>query len=228
MKIFVMKISDINDEIFDYLLDEIPVSRKIKVLKYYNKKDRIRTLLGEILIKEKLSQHLNIPRRELIFGYNYYGKPYLLSHDNIHFNISHSHEIVTVCYSNMAVGIDIEFIRSIDIPLIISNFTQLEKNYILNLPSQYQKQAFFEIWTRKESLIKNIGAGLSLSLDSFSVVHYHEEEKFLTNELCYQGVNYYFNTYYYSDKYILVICSGVVYPPASFEEVSFNELLVNR
>lgn len=83
--------------------------KKGKIVRYHKRLDRIIALLGDVLIRRKLSEYLNITRKDIHLDYNKYGKPYLMNRENVYFNISHSHEYVTLCYSSTDIGIDIEF-----------------------------------------------------------------------------------------------------------------------
>lgn len=82
---------------------------------------------------------------------NEFGKP--LS-DNCYFNISHSKGVVVFVKDRVPIGVDIEKIRPVENNLIDYISSNEEKDFIKN------EVNFFEIWTNKESLTKNIGTGI--------------------------------------------------------------------
>lgn len=78
------------------------------------------------------------------------------SAEGIEFNISHSKNIILVAVSNLPVGIDIEIInQDFDYhPLVKACFSN-EEQFIIRSP-----QTFYQMWTRKEALLKATGEGL--------------------------------------------------------------------
>lgn len=74
--------------------------------------------------------------------------------DNAYFNISHSKGVVVFVKDSLPIGIDIERIRPVEDNLIDYISSKEEREYIKNDTN------FFEVWTSKESLTKNIGTGI--------------------------------------------------------------------
>ena len=74
--------------------------------------------------------------------------------DSTFFNVSHSFGVVVIVLSDKSVGIDIEFIRKVDDKMIDYISSKEEKKVITD------RKSFFEIWTSKESLLKNLGIGV--------------------------------------------------------------------
>ena len=60
MKIYAVKISDINEEKLDKLCLSIDSEKRHRIERFINKKDKIRTLIGEILIRSIIIEELNI------------------------------------------------------------------------------------------------------------------------------------------------------------------------
>lgn len=170
MDIYVVKISEISEEILNYLYILIDSEKKNIIKKYFNKRDKIRTLIGEILIRTIIIQELKINNNNIKFSRNQYGKPYLENYPEFNFNISHSGEYVLCVWDNKFIGIDIEEIKPIECDKIAKNFfTKKEIAYILNQDVEIQLNKFYEIWTLKESYIKCCGQGMSIPLNSFSI-----------------------------------------------------------
>ena len=56
------------------------------------------------------------------------------------------------------------------LPLAERNFAADEVQWLTSTPPQQQPEVFFRIWTRKEAVLKAVGAGLWIDLHGFSVV----------------------------------------------------------
>lgn len=90
----------------------------------------------------------------------------------LRFNLTHSGDWAALAVSRDAeVGIDIEEIRSVEPELPRRYFSLQEQADLAALaPSNTAwLDGFFRCWTRKEALLKAVGAGLTLPLDAFSV-----------------------------------------------------------
>src|SRR5699024_6092340 len=133
----------------------IDIEKKDKIKKLINIKDKIRTLMGEILIRTIIAEKLKINHKYIKLSKNEYGKPLLKNYPSYEFNISHSGDYVLCAVDNKPVGIDIEKIKYIDFEsLAKSFFTVNEFNYIVNQNCKFPLNRFYEIWTLKESYIK--------------------------------------------------------------------------
>lgn len=99
------------------------------------------------------------------------GKPRLASSD-LSFNASHTASIALYATSrSMEVGVDIEAIRATtDIDRMAARFLSQAEQRRLGLLSPAQREpAFFQCWTRKEALLKGVGAGLRFPLREVDV-----------------------------------------------------------
>lgn len=88
------------------------------------------------------------------------GKPYLPQYPNMQFNLSHSERYVMCAVSAKGIGCDIQLIKPYDKRIAQRFFTAGERDYIESRSGE-KEAAFAEIWTRKESLAKATGKGLS-------------------------------------------------------------------
>jgi len=134
-------------------------------------RDRRRYVLGRAVLRMLLGRCLGVQPEEISFRYNSYGKPELQGSD-ISFNMSESSGRVVVAITrNRRVGVDIEQIRDIPQMLQVRRrfFSKSENELLRAYSGSLQKEKFFEIWTRKEALIKAVGEGLNIPLESFDV-----------------------------------------------------------
>ncbi|MDR2544958.1 MAG: 4'-phosphopantetheinyl transferase superfamily protein [Methanobrevibacter sp.] len=131
--------------------------------KYLFNKDKYLSGGGRILLRYILAK-LSI--EDYIISIDGNGKPFLLSHPNIHFNISHSGDLVLIGVSDKSIGVDIEKIQNLDYIGISKHFFHnREYTKIFNTDSI---NVFFKILTLKESYVKMKGTGL-IDLKSFVV-----------------------------------------------------------
>ena len=97
------------------------------------------------------------------------GKPYISDFSKLHFNLSHSKDLMICVVSKKQVGVDVEFVKEYEISeKLVPFFSNLEWEYIQS--SGNKSQAFYELWTLKESYLKYLGIGLTKGLKFFEIV----------------------------------------------------------
>ncbi len=95
------------------------------------------------------------------------GKPYLVSEPGIHFSLSHSGEWAVCAVSDHPVGVDIERCEPGRRDVASRFFHREEVRYLNTLLPSSRDDAFYKLWTLKESFVKSTGRGLDLPLRSF-------------------------------------------------------------
>ncbi len=102
-----------------------------------------------------------------------HGKPFLASHENLHYNISHCSDMVACAISHAPVGVDIEEIRDFPEHILRRVLTDDEKAFLnqVGTDSISRNEWFYRLWTLKESRIKHSGMGLAMDLTSFSFTY---------------------------------------------------------
>ncbi|WP_426476574.1 4'-phosphopantetheinyl transferase family protein [Chryseobacterium sp. CBSDS_008] len=168
------------------LLDQyLPAfSKEIRqdILRYKRWQDTQLSLLGKVLLHYGLRTHYSICEAELGILPN--KKPYLKGND-LHFNISHSKDLVVCTIAEYPLGIDVEFNDpKISYQDFIFQMTGRELEEIQH--AEDKMKGFFTYWTRKEAVIKAHGVGMMLPLDTFEVVKDEcmiEGERFFTREI---------------------------------------------
>jgi 4'-phosphopantetheinyl transferase len=110
---------------------------------------------------------------EVTFQISSRGKPSVDSACGISFNTSRSGglSVIAVARSGVGVGVDVEVLRPMDDALEVADglFTVRERQLLRAVPYEARAAAFLALWTRKESVVKAFGMGLSLALDAFDV-----------------------------------------------------------
>jgi len=150
-----------------WLLSLIRTEKRNRLIRFKYKEDILRGLLGELLVKYAFENLLNILYQDKDFYENEFGKPFLRN-NNLFFNITHSGNWCAAAFHNSPIGIDIEEMLLPPYEIMQDNFSLSEIQYIENALPADKKQAFYSIWTLKESYIKMTGKGLSKNLKSFS------------------------------------------------------------
>jgi len=159
VKVKFSKIAPYPEINYEKLIDGIPAFMQEKALKYRFEEDKLRSVVGKILLKNLLIEegyqadilnHIEIDK---------YQRPFL--NNKIDFNISHSGDYVVCAISkNNRIGIDIEKI----VPLNILDFeyvlTKDELRQLLSDPDALNQ--FYAIWTKKEAVMKANGKGLEI------------------------------------------------------------------
>jgi 4'-phosphopantetheinyl transferase len=145
---------------YDHVREKLPVCLRKRIERYYQETDRKLGVLGKMLLinllnKYKLSEVLFLTELQV----NEFGRPFFdYSFD---FNISHSGKIaVCAASSTCTVGIDIEEVKNIDFEIFDRQFSCTEWDLIKN--DKNSQGRFFELWTRKEALIKAIGSNIGI------------------------------------------------------------------
>jgi 4'-phosphopantetheinyl transferase len=142
-------------------IDLVTSARRKRINKFLQVEDKARCLLAGLLMRKLCGI---IDESQLIYGEN--GKPYLKD-GNKYFNISHSGNYVILALSEKEVGIDIEKIDTHPDKVAVRCFTTEECEWMRQEESD---EAFYKLWTAKESVMKATGLGFSLSPGSFCVL----------------------------------------------------------
>ncbi len=123
--------------------------------------DLTHAFLGELLKK-----HYGIEKYRLEKGEH--GKPFLPDYPNIHFNISHCKGLLLCGFSESEIGVDAELIRPYNGRAAKRIFSAEEMEAVQR--SSCPDEAFFQIWTLKEALGKNLGTGLSSLMSEITFI----------------------------------------------------------
>lgn len=153
---------------FDAYLNVLPAPFRQEVLKYVKYSDRLLCLTGKLLLWKFYRQEgYTLKDFEKNFKRNSKHKPWIENWKC--FNISHSGPIVILALSDFSdeIGIDIELIdHQTEVLSLLSFFCDEEQRLVKSDANPHER--FFEIWTRKEALLKATGAGIADGLGHFS------------------------------------------------------------
>ncbi len=148
-------------------LNNLTDGRRQKTESYKSDGDKYLSLGAGYLLKVAFKDAgLDYDDGEIALGK--YGKPYLKS-GKIHFNLSHSGKMAAVAISDCEVGVDIQAVAPVNDKLIRRVSTDREYAALSALSDEERQARFYRLWTAKESVMKYLGAGLSLSPASLEV-----------------------------------------------------------
>ncbi len=151
-------------------MENLSGERQEKIRRFRHGRARLQSLAAGLLLDFGLRRY-GLSEREAQFSYGANGKPALLGHTGPHFNLSHSGTMALAVFSDHEVGCDIQQVAEAPPRVAERFFTKGESAYLESLgDGPGQGEAFFGIWTLKESYLKASGTGMASALDSFSVL----------------------------------------------------------
>ncbi len=182
-KITYMDVSPLADPaLFADAMSRVPESRKQKIASFRHAESQ-RLSLGVGLLLVLALEEEGIDGRQARIAEGQWGKPFLPDHPNLHFSLSHSGKWAMCALGNRPLGCDVEATGRGNEKLSKRFFHPEEQQVLAMLAPdtrpEWQRE-FTRIWTRKESWLKADGRGLSLGMESFSVladqpgIHYSE------------------------------------------------------
>jgi 4'-phosphopantetheinyl transferase len=137
--------------------------------------DRRRSIITRGILRTLLAGYTGGDVQSIRFHSNEFGKPSLIpaaSRFPVEFNVSHSGDFSLLAFARgMEVGVDIEQLTT------ERNIAELARIVLSReeavcfdlLPHDQKQRMLFRIWTCKEAVVKAVGNGLSIPLESFEV-----------------------------------------------------------
>lgn len=146
-------------------LDGLSAHEHARAGRMASEKDALRCLATRHVLRHVLATALGCSPRDLIVEPDESGKPRLISHAALQFNLSHSGRLCVIALSRRySLGVDVEMIREITDAdqLTHSLFTDDERREWSTVVSTRSDAAFLSCWTRKEACLKALGVGLAM------------------------------------------------------------------
>lgn len=197
MKLFLADIQEIYPE--HMLL--ISPERAEKARRYRFPADQKRCVAGGLLLRRFLG--------DVAVYTDSFGKPRAAS--GVCFNLSHSGDWVLLAVSDKEIGCDIERLHQAD-ALRMGKVVFTESEMALLRGSRDRLGKFYELWTKKEALLKCMGKGFHRAAKSVDVC---------ADRFCEDGVTYYIKTMAFAD-YTLSVCTQGEDSDCTLEIVHFD------
>ncbi len=133
--------------------------------------DRNRFVVGRAILRLLLAADGNEDPEVLRLQTNAYGKPELAANRR-HFNFSRSGGSALLAIGGAPLGIDLERVRPVAEKERIAEqvFGHHERAWMRAVTDPERTARFFQLWTRKEALVKAAGRGLSEDLRRFDTL----------------------------------------------------------
>ena len=151
----------LNDDIeaFDWqaALPLLSEQRRQQCLKFKHELGRKTCAAAYLLLCQGLRREYGIEEPP-VFEYGEHGKPAIVGHPEICFNMSHCREAALCVLSDRPVGVDVESIRRYSESLARYTMNDREMQLILQAPRP--EVEFTRLWTLKEAVVKRSGEGI--------------------------------------------------------------------
>lgn len=119
------------------------------------------SLVGSALMRVAAAKALGVKAAEVSVFRDEAGKPFI-NRGGIFVSLSHSHDLCVCAVCDRPVGIDTEYIKEA-FPERVANkyFNSLERSILEGGGKMTREERFYVLWTRKESVLKCSGKGMS-------------------------------------------------------------------
>ncbi len=166
--------TDVPADVFDRMADILTESERTRAQRYRQEADRRRHIIGRAALRILLSERLGGTPQGIALTSRPHDKPCLAEPPAIptHFNVSHAGERVAIAVASVPVGIDIERDAPPDAAAMAQAwFTPTERMRVDEAATDADSagQAFLDIWTAKEAVLKASGVGMAAGMRGFTV-----------------------------------------------------------
>ena len=151
----------LNDDIehfaWEAALPLLSDQRREQCLKFKFEQGRKTCAAAYLLLCEGLQKEYGLTEKP-VFEYGEHGKPSIVGHPDIYFNMSHCKEAAICVLSDKPVGVDIESIRRYSESL--ARYTMNDEEMALIEKAERRNVEFIRLWTLKEAVLKHSGEGI--------------------------------------------------------------------
>ncbi len=117
-------------------------------------------LRTRLILKELLAHHASCDITDIQLAYGEQGKPYLPDYPELHFNMSHTAELLVIAIDQHPIGIDIELMRPRRNLTRLASRIMTEESYERFIQKGAQIEDFYAHWCVCEALIKQAGSSI--------------------------------------------------------------------
>lgn len=180
-------ISSLTESQLEAMLEELPVWRMKRVMRFKHFKSKVQSAQAFLLLKRLLLEEYGISSIPE-FTYNEHGKPYFSTLGYVYFNMSHCSNAVICVVDKNPVGVDIERVGRFSESL--ARHVLNDEEYLTVMKSPSPDVAFIRLWTQKESLVKLTGEGIHDDMKNILLSESMKNIKIITTECLEKGYVY--------------------------------------
>jgi 4'-phosphopantetheinyl transferase len=151
----------------------VSAEERSRAARFRLERDRRRFLAARGTLRHILAAYLATAPARLDFRYGAQGKPFLVDHPELQFNLSHAADVLLVGVARgLRLGVDVEQTipeRVMD-EVVGTVSSEPELGFLQALQPAARPEYFSRLWTRKEAYIKADGRGMSLDLKRIDVL----------------------------------------------------------
>jgi 4'-phosphopantetheinyl transferase len=168
IKILYSNIGDWSLLEYQRCLEHFPAETRSEIERYQVFKDKASRLAGKALLLKATSDTSYAGAGLLEIERETNRKPFLSNW--MPFSISHSGDIVVLAFGEgKEIGVDIEYKDSrMDVTFLATHFCQEEQDMLAR--AEKPAELFFELWVRKEAVLKGSGIGITRGLGEFGCI----------------------------------------------------------
>lgn len=145
----------------DAALGAMTEQRRTQVMKFKHEQGRKLSASAYLLLCKALREVYGI-NEPPTFEYSEHGKPSIVGHPEIYFNLSHCRSVAACVVASSPVGVDVEDVREFKESL--ARYVLNDDEYAAVMSSSSPDKEFIRLWTMKESYLKLTGEGITRDL----------------------------------------------------------------
>ena len=131
-----------------------------RAARYHHDRDRERFIVSRVALRQLLGKYLELAPAHVRFMTGDNKKPYVVANIPLYYNVAHAGDRILIAVSDHIAGVDVEHItRDIAIDDIAQTCCSAAEQQHIN-PATDKPRAFYQLWTRKEALLKATGKGI--------------------------------------------------------------------
>ncbi len=225
MRIYTAKTYELQADEEEQLCSLLDPDRIRKIAAFGSRGERVRSIFAGLLLRHAFLRagHDIEEWKHAEIGRGMYGKPYIKGIRDFHYGLSHSGEWVICAADTVPVGVDLQEMKPWKMTLAKRFYHEREYDRLLALDGadqNRQTEAFYSMWTAKESAVKlsgrGIGAGISqyVTAEDYSCIYDMDHER-----------TFYTRRYGMVQGYMICVCSETDFFPDLPEEIDLENIL---
>ncbi len=141
-----------------------------KAERFRTQKLATRFVASHAMLRKALGACLQESPADLKISTDTKGRPYLLDHPDIDFNLSHTNGLSVAAICHDIIGVDVERLRdNIDAKAVSRKVLSARERESIRSGVPASKTPFFDYWTIKEAYAKAVGTGLRIDFSTIDV-----------------------------------------------------------